>query len=60
MINVASLFSSQELFIFLVRGEKFFPAKEAASFMNKNELFFFFFLQKSGKRVFQFDFLTSK
>lgn len=29
-----------KLFIFLVRGEKFFPAKEVASFMNKNELAF--------------------
>jgi len=50
-----------ELFIFLVRGEKFFPAKEAASFMSKNKLSFFFFYRKVEKRVsFQFDFLTSK
>lgn len=52
MINVASLFSSQELFIFLVRGEKFFPAKEAASFMNKNELFFCCFYRKVEKGSF--------
>lgn len=41
-----------ELFIFLVSREKFFPAKEAASFMNKNVLFFFLFYRKVEKGSF--------
>lgn len=51
------------LFIFLGREEKFFPAKEAASFMNKNEgflLFFILFFRKMEKKAFPFDFLTWK